>query len=203
MGYTISGTYVASCNCRLLCPCPVDGKPTGPDDTCSGAGVFHIDTGSLDDTDLSGVNVGLINQFPSNISSGNIKVGIVIDQGASDDQASAIERIFKGEEGGAFGELSALYGEWLGTERGELSFSDGDQPSMGVGGTDLTFAPLEAPDGSHTTVKGAAFGFAPEFRVGNTSGHVNALGVEFDANYGETADFEFSSEQAGDAPIGR
>jgi hypothetical protein len=203
MAYTISGTYVASCHCRMVCPCPVDGKPTGPDDTCRGGAVFSIAKGDLDGTDLSGVNVGLINEFPSNISAGNIKVGIVVDQNASDEQVNAVERIFKGDEGGPFGELSALFGDWLGTERGELSFSDGDQPSMTIGGTELTFEPLEAPDGSHTTVKGAAFGFAPEFRIGRTSGHVSALGVEFDAEYGETADFEFSSEQAADAPKGR
>src|SRR2546423_467907 len=42
MGYTISGTYVAACDCRLLCPCPVDGTPTGPNDQCHGAAAFGI-----------------------------------------------------------------------------------------------------------------------------------------------------------------
>jgi hypothetical protein len=203
MSYTISGTYIASCHCRLVCPCPVDGKPTGPGDVCKGAGVFSIKSGSLGDTDLSGVNVGLINEFPSNISAGNIKVGIVIDSNASDDQASALERIFKGEEGGPFGELSGLYGEWLGAERGEVGFSDGDPPSMTVGGADVTFQPIEAPDGSHVTVKGAPFGFAPEFRIGHGTGRVSALGIEYDGEYAESADFEFSSEQGADAPHGR
>jgi hypothetical protein len=203
MAYTISGTYVVNCHCRLVCPCPVDGKPTGPGDMCLGAGVFQIKQGNLDDTDLSGIAVGLLNEFPSNISAGNIRVGVVIDQNASDEQASAIERIFKGEEGGPLGDLSALYGEWLGTERGELSVSDGDRPTMTIGGTSVTFEPLEAPDGSHTTVKGAAFGFAPEFRIGRGTGHVSALGIEYDGEYAETADFEFSSEQAAEAPKGR
>jgi hypothetical protein len=203
MAWNMSGTYAASCSCRLICPCPVDGKPTGPGDECHGTGVFHVASGSLDEVDLSGVNVALVNHFPSNISSGNIRVGIVVDESASDEQSSALERIFKGEEGGPFGELSALYGDWLGTERGTLSFSGGDRPSFGVGDATVTFEPLEAPDGSHTTVKGAAFGFAPEFRVGRGAGHVSALGVEYDGEYGETADFEFSSEQAEDAPKGR
>ena len=203
MAWNMSGTYAASCNCRLVCPCPVDGKPTGPDDQCRGAGLFHIDQGELDGTDLAGVDVALINHFPSNISSGNIKVGIIVGDSASDDQADALERIFKGDEGGPFGELSALYGEWLGAERGALSFSGGDRPSFAIGEANVTFEPLEAPDGSHTTVKGAAFGFAPEFRIGHTDGHVSALGIEFDGEYGETADFEFSSEQAEEASKGR
>jgi hypothetical protein len=96
-----------------------------------------------------------------------------------------------------------LYGKWLGTERGALSFSGGDRPSFSIGGATVTFEPLEAPDGSHTTVKGAAFGFAPEFRVGRGAGHVSALGVEYEGEYGETADYEFSSEQPAEAPKGR
>jgi hypothetical protein len=203
MAWTMSGTYAANCSCRLVCPCPMDGTPTGPDDQCHGAGVFHIADGSLDDTDLSGVDVALINHFPSNISSGNIRVGIVVGQDASDEQMSALERIFKGEEGGPFGELSALYGEWLGAERGAITFSGGDRPSFEIGDASVTFEPFEAPGGGYTTVKGAAFGFAPEFRIGRGKGHVSALGVEYDGDYGETADFEFSSEQAEDAPKAR
>jgi hypothetical protein len=203
MAWKMSGTYLANCHCRLVCPCPVDGVPTGPDDTCKGAGVFHIESGNADDLDLSGIDVALINYFPSNISAGNIDVGVVIDDGASDEQFSALERIFKGEEGGPFGELSGLFGKWLGAERGAVSFTGGDTPSMTVGDSSTTFEPLVAADGSHTTVKGAAFGFAPEFRIGRARGHVSALGLDYEGDYGETADFEFSSEQAEDAPIGR
>lgn len=73
MAWNMSGTYAASCHCRLVCPCPVDGKPTGPGDTCRGAGVFHVASGNLDDTDLSGIDVALVNEFPSNISAGDIR----------------------------------------------------------------------------------------------------------------------------------
>jgi hypothetical protein len=99
MAWTMSGTYAASCSRRLVCPCPVDGTPTGPEDQCHGAAVFHI---------------------------------------------------ADGEEGGPFGDLSALYGDWLGTERGEISFSEGDRPSFEIGDASVTFEPLEAPDGTAT-----------------------------------------------------
>jgi hypothetical protein len=149
------------------------------------------------------VNVALVNHFPSNISAGDLRIGIIVDEQASEDQASALERIFKGEEGGTFGDLAALYGEWLGAERGAVEFSGGEQPTFSIGEASVTFEPLVAPDGSHTTVKGAAFGFAPEFRIGRGPGHVSALGVEFDGQYAETADYEFSSEQPEGAPRGR
>jgi hypothetical protein len=50
MAYTIDGTYAGVCDCRLLCPCPVDGLPTGPGDQCHGVLVFDVREGSLDDS---------------------------------------------------------------------------------------------------------------------------------------------------------
>jgi hypothetical protein len=205
MAWRISGTYVASCNCNVICPCPMDGPPHSDDGQCRGVLVFHIAEGTLDDTDLSNINVGFTNYWPSNVSAGNWKIGIVVDDSASDEQTNALERIFKGEEGGPFGDFAALTDEWLGTERGSVTFSDGDTPSGSIGDSSFTFEPLQGPEGSgtQTTVKNAAFGFAPEFRVGKAPGHVSVLGQEFDAIYGETADYEFSSEPAAGAATGR
>jgi hypothetical protein len=205
MAWRIAGTYVASCSCNVMCPCPVDGPPTGPDGECRGSLLFHITEGNLDDTDLSGVDVALTNYWPSNLTAGNWKIGIVVDEGASDEQASAYERIFKGEEGGPFAEFAALTDEWLGAERGSVSFSDGDSPSATINGSSYTFEPLPGPEGSgaQTTVKNAAFGFAPEFRVGKAPGAVEILGNAYDGIYGETADFEFASEPAEGAATGR
>ena len=122
MGYTISGTYLAACDCRLLCPCPVDGMPTGPNDECHGAAAFRIDKGNLDDVDLAGVTFALVNYFPSNITSGNWKMGLVVDAG-SDEQAQAVERIISGQAGGVFAEFTPLIGEFTGTTRGSVGTS--------------------------------------------------------------------------------
>jgi hypothetical protein len=205
MAWRIAGTYVASCSCNLICPCPTDNPPTSADGQCRGVGVFHVADGNLDDTDLSGVNVALINLFPSNLTAGHWKLGIVVDEGASDEQAGALEQIISGKEGGPFADFAGLTDEWLGMERGSVSFSDGDAPSASIIGADFSFEPLEGPEGSgaQTTVKNAAFGFAPEFRVGHARGHQNVLGVEFDGIYGETADYEFASEMAEGAAPGR
>jgi hypothetical protein len=205
MAWRMSGTYVASCSCNLICPCPADGPPTSADGQCHGVGVFHIADGNLDDTDLSGVNVALVNLFPANLTAGNWKLGIVVDESASDEQADAIETIIKGDVGGPFENFAALTDEWLGMERGSVGFSNGDRPTGSIKGTDFTFEPLAGPEGSdtQTTVKNAAFGFAPEFRVGRTSGHMDVHGIEFDAIYGETADYEFASEMEEGAAPGR
>jgi len=204
MAWRIAGSYAATCSCNLICPCPVDGTPTSSDNECRGFLVFSINDGNLDGTDLAGVNVALYNHFPANLTSGNWKVGLVIDEGASDEQAEALERIFKGEEGGPFGELSNFFGEFLGSERDSVSYSDGDRPSASVGSaSEVSFEPLEGPDGSPTTVKGAMFGFAPEFKIGRGRGKSDRFGLSFDPIYGEAADFEFASEQPAEAPAGR
>jgi hypothetical protein len=171
----------------------VDGPPTGRDDQCHGLLVYGIQEGNLDDVDLSGVNVALGYMAPSNISSGNLKLGIVVDDGVSDEQANALERIFKGDEGGFFGELVPLIGEWLGVERAAVSFSDGDEPSARIGDTDVRFEAFKGADGKPTTANNAAFGFAPVFTLGQSSGSSGILGESFEANYGEAAEFEYTS----------
>jgi hypothetical protein len=205
MAWKISGSYLANCSCNLICPCPVDGPPTGPNGECHGHLVFQIAEGNLNDIDLSGVNVGLVNFFPKNLTGGGWKLGIVVDDGASDEQADACERIFKGDEGGPFAEFAALTDEWIGMERGSVTFSNGDTPSASINDSKTTFEPIVGPDGSHTetTVHNAPFGFAPEFRVGRAPGKMSNLGIEFDGNYGETAEYVFADVMEEGAPHGR
>jgi hypothetical protein len=204
MAWRISGTYLAHCSCQLICPCPVDNPPTGPDGKCRGLLLFHIREGSLDETDLSGTSVVLCNEFPSNLTAGNWKVGLVIDESASDEQAKALERIFHGDEGGPFGEFQPLFGEWLGVERARMTLEDGDKPSASVGDrVNFAFEPLEGADGTPTTVKGAMYGFAPEYRIGRGPGRSGFFGLDFDGVYAETADFEFASEMEEAAARGR
>jgi hypothetical protein len=196
MAYRIAGRYVASCNCLPICPCPVDGKPTAPDGECRGILVFAIKDGNLDDVDLSGVNIALCNHFPSNLTAGNWKVGIVVDEAASDDQAQSLEKIFSGEEGGPFGEFKPLIGEYAGMQRGRVTADDKSGSVAGIG--DFQFEPFTGPDGSPTKVKSAMFGFAPEYTIGKGSGRGDVLGKTVELAYGESADFEFSSEMAGE-----
>src|SRR6266536_4913076 len=102
MAWRISGTYLATCSCELLCPCPVDGPPTGPNGECHGNLVFDVSDGNLDDVDLSGTKIGLINIFPSNLSAGNWTVSVVDNDDASDEQLDAVDRNRVVQEVGTF-----------------------------------------------------------------------------------------------------
>ncbi len=196
MAWRIGGRYAAACSCEIVCPCAVDGKPTDPQrrGECRGSLVFAATEGNFDDVDLSGVTFALYNYFPSNLTAGNWRLGVVVDEAANDQQVQAIERIVSGQAGGAFGDFAQFVEEFIGVQRGSVSLSDGDRPTARVG--DLSEYSIEAHrgmDGNPTTIKNAMFGFAPEFKIGKASGSANIFGETFEPIYGEYADFEFTS----------
>jgi hypothetical protein len=194
MAWQMEGNYIASCSCNVVCPCPYDGTPTDPNGKgeCRGVAVFHVDSGNLDDTDVSGVTFALVNFFPANITAGNWKLGVVIDDAATEAQTAAIGSILSGDVGGPFADFAPLVGENLGLERAKVGLR-GDGGSIGET-SDFTWEPFHGADGSPTMVTNGAFAFAPEFAIGRTKGKSNVFGLEFDGNYGEAAHFSYSSE---------
>jgi hypothetical protein len=204
MAWRMKGTYVGACSCLQVCPCPYDGPPTGPESVCRGVTVFHIAEGNLNDVDLSGINLGLSIHLPSNVSAGNWTIGIIVDKGASEEQTTAIESIIRGNEGGPFGDLAALFGEVRGPDRTSVTFTPGDKPAATIGDrTDIRVEPYLGPDGSPSVVRNAFFGFAPEFKIGKSFGRgEDSLGVAYEPVYGEFADYEYTSETTDIHPRG-
>jgi hypothetical protein len=138
------------------------------------------------------------------VSAGNWTLEIVVDEKASDEQVGAIESILKGREAGPFADLAALISEVRGPLRASVTFTAGDQPSVTIGDrADIRMEPYLGPDGSPSTVRNGYFGFAPEFKIGKSFGRSNdAMGVAFDPVYGETADYEYTSETTDIHPRG-
>lgn len=192
MAYRIAGTYVSHCNCQQVCGCAWDQPPTGPDGKCRGIIVFHVDEGDLDGTDLSGVNMAAFFYIPEHFSAG-FDMGLVVDEGASDEQADALGQIFEGNAGGPFEEFAGVRSDWLGVERDRITFSDGEEPSATIGDTEVRFEAFRGQDGQPSSASNAPFGFAPVFTLGRSSGRSGLFGQEFDANYGEAAEYEFST----------
>lgn len=194
MAWKIAGNYIASCSCNVVCPCPVDGIPNDPNgkEECRGVAAFRVESGSMDDLDLSGTGFGLVNYWAGQPSKGNWKVGIVLDESASEDQAKALGQILSGDVGGPFADLAPLIGEVIGSTTGSISVSDSG--GMLTKGAEFSFEPFRGADGNPTMVKNAVLGFVPEFQIGRTSGHADVHGIAFEGNYGEGGPFEYSSE---------
>jgi hypothetical protein len=56
--YSVSGSYLESCDCEAICPCRmVDGLPGGRSTygICFGALVWHVEDGRVRDVDVSGL----------------------------------------------------------------------------------------------------------------------------------------------------
>ena len=116
--WQISGQYMETCNCAFVCPCitsNLTARPTEGD--CKAALAMRIDQGSKDGIKLDGVSFVLMLQSPGPMGDGNLTVGLVIDERASDEQVEAIKAIASGAAGGPMAALAPLVGRMAGVER--------------------------------------------------------------------------------------
>ena len=121
--WQITGRYMETCNCALGCPCILTnlaGSPTEGD--CKAAWALQISDGEKDGVRLDGVTFIVVLQSDGPIANGNIKVGLIIDEAASEEQVEAIGAIASGIAGGPMAALSSLVGEMVGIERRPISF---------------------------------------------------------------------------------
>jgi hypothetical protein len=125
MPWRLEGTYFENCNCDMVCPCTTSGL-TAPADNerCHVALVFHVDSGEVDGIDVSGLTVGMVADAPALMSEGNWRVGLLMDQAASPQQAEALQAVMSGQRGGVPAGLTPLIGEILGMETLPIEYSD-------------------------------------------------------------------------------
>lgn len=121
--WQISGQYMETCNCALLCPCitsNLTARPTEGD--CKAAVALRIDKGSRDGVRLDGLAFIVMMHSPGAMADGNITVGLIIDEAASEQQADAITAIATGAAGGPMAALGPLVGKVAGIERRPIKF---------------------------------------------------------------------------------
>ena len=120
MAYQIKGRLLEVCNCNVLCPCWIGEDPDNG--TCDTALAWHVDSGDIEGTDVSGLTIGLIAHIPGNILKGNIRAIFFIDHTATKPQEEAMVKVFTGKLGGPAADFAQLFGEVLGVERVPISF---------------------------------------------------------------------------------
>lgn len=133
--WQISGQYMETCNCAFLCPCitsNLTARPTEGD--CKAAVAMRIDKGAKDGVKLDGLSFIVMMESPGPMAEGNITVGLIVDEKASDEQADAIGAIATGAAGGPMAALGPLVGRVAGVERRPIRFeSDGLRHSVSAG----------------------------------------------------------------------
>jgi hypothetical protein len=133
--WQIEGRYMETCNCEFICPCigtNMEAMPTEGD--CKVAIAMHIDKGNKGGVSLDGLNFIVMMHAPGVMGKGNIKVGLIVDERASDAQVEAIKEIASGAAGGPMAAMAPLVGEFAGIEKRPISFdSDGMNFSVKAG----------------------------------------------------------------------
>lgn len=131
----IEGEYMETCNCDFLCPCITSNLTAIPTEgDCKAAIAMKITKGEKDGVSLDGLSFIVLLHAPSAMSDGNIKVGLIVDENASDEQTAAIGDIATGAAGGPMEALGPLVGEVAGVEKRPITFvSDGSKISVTAG----------------------------------------------------------------------
>ncbi|HEV8063699.1 MAG TPA: DUF1326 domain-containing protein, partial [Acidimicrobiales bacterium] len=115
LDWRVRGSYFEACNCEAICPCrSVGGRPGGPSTygECFGALSWHVQEGHAGEIDLSGLTTVLSIRFYDSVESSTPwEVVLYVDDGADDDQLSALADIFLGRAGGT---VAPQYGQAIG-----------------------------------------------------------------------------------------
>jgi hypothetical protein len=133
--WRIEGQYMETCNCEYVCPCietNLAARPTEGD--CKAAIAMRIEKGEKDGVKLDGVSFIVLLHSPGAMADGDIVVGLIIDEHATEQQGEAISAIATGEVGGPMAALAPLVGRVAGMEKRPIEFeSEGMRHSAKAG----------------------------------------------------------------------
>ncbi len=134
MSWNLTGSYVETCSCELMCPCNLSLDHGATYDFCRVTLVFDIREGQIEGTDIGGRKVAAIADTPKVMTEGNWRLGVFIDDQATDEQFGKLVQVFGGQLGGPMAALAPLIGEMLGVERAAIEIGhDGLRHSVRVG----------------------------------------------------------------------
>ena len=101
--WSLSGTYLESCNCEAVCPCRSVGGRKGGRSThglCLGALSWRIERGRAGALDLSALDVVLASRYHDDEPGSPWSFVLYLDERGSEPQREALRAIFTGDAGG-------------------------------------------------------------------------------------------------------
>jgi hypothetical protein len=159
--YQLEGRLLEVCTCGVLCPCWVGADPDGG--TCDSALGWHIDSGSIQGVDVSGLTIALSVHIPGNVLKGNWRALVYVDDQATQAQQDALLAVFTGQLGGPIADLAALIGEVVGVERVPITFMvDKGKGTLLIGqAVRAELVPFTGATGELTTLHETVFSTIP------------------------------------------
>jgi hypothetical protein len=125
MAWKLDGTYFENCSCDVLCPCGASSLVLPADkERCIFVFAYHVDSGEIEGVDVSDRTVLLVGDTPAQMTDGNWRVGLIVDDGASEEQTELLGAVFGGQKGGPMELLAPLISEMLGLEQMPIEYAD-------------------------------------------------------------------------------
>ncbi len=200
MSWNVKGSYVETCSCELMCPCNLSFDHGATYDFCRVTLVFNIREGEIEGTDVGGLKVAAIADSPKVMTEGNWRLGMFIDDQATDEQADKLTAVFSGQLGGPMGGLAPLIGEVLGVERVSIEIvDDGVSHSVRIGDV-IDFeiediVPFGIETGEPVRFAGMFHPVRPDLTMAEAKrSRINAFGIEYEGKSGlSTSEFSWAA----------
>lgn len=202
MAWSLEGTYFENCPCDMVCPCTTSGLTKPADaERCRVVLVFHIGSGEVDGVDVSDLTVAVLADTPQVMADGNWRVGVFMDEKATQEQADKLGVVFSGQLGGPMEALSGLFGENLGVEVAPIEYEDdGRRHRVRIGEfAEIEiedFVPPQTPEGEVSKLTGVFHPANSTLTMAQaTTSRVNAFGLEFshEGKNGHSAPFSWAA----------
>lgn len=160
--YNLQGNYFESCSCTTaVCPCLFLEDPT--EGYCKAFPSWHIEKGNLGGVSLDGLNVAAWLHSPGNLTQGNWRLALYIDERASEEQYKAIEELWTGKHGGHLEVIASLVSEYMGSKSAKINWKEEGKSRVmvveGVGGVQTE--EFEGADGASVTLHDTPLAIAP------------------------------------------
>jgi hypothetical protein len=200
MAWQLTGSYAETCSCELMCPCNLTFDHGATYDYCRATLVFDIRSGEVDGTDIGGLVAVVIIDTPKVMTDGNWKLGMFIDERASDEQADKLGQVFSGQIGGPMAALGPLVGEVVGVERARIEVShDGVRHGVRVGDA-IDFViedivPFGKEDGRPVRFDGMFHPVASNLTMAEAKeSRIDAFGIAYEGKTGlSTSEFSWAA----------
>src|SRR3954451_15857612 len=200
MSWNLKGSYVETCSCELMCPCNLSFDHGATYDFCRVTLVFNIREGQIEGTDVAGMKVAAIADTPKVMTDGNWRLGVFVDEQASDEQMDKLVKVFSGQLGGPMAALAPLVGEVLGVERARIEVEDdGLRHSVRIGDViDFEFediVPFGVETGEPVRFAGMFHPVASDLTMAEaTRSHIDAFGIRYEGKTGVShSDFTWAA----------
>jgi hypothetical protein len=193
MAWSLKGSSFETCSCDLMCPCNMSFDHGATYDFCRVTLVFNIADGEIEGTDVSGLKVAAIVDSPKVMTEGNWRLGMFVDERASDEQFEKLTAVFGGQKGGPMEMAASLVGEILGVERAPFELvEDGLRHSVKIGDA-IEFeiediVPFGVETGQPVRLVGVFHPASSEFNAAEAKrSRINAFGIEYEGKTGISA----------------